>query len=92
MKIGRYILIAALFVAVLGTEVAGADGGYTAHARQPAYETSSLQLIGRRRLCQRIGTGVTSGHGLPAQEIWAPIVRRPLRNRSRKSVAGSRPR
>ena len=46
MKIGRYILIAALFVAMLGTEVAGADGGYTARARQPEYESSSLQLIG----------------------------------------------
>ena len=46
MKIGRYILIAALFVAMLGTEVAGADGGYTARARQPVYESSSLQLIG----------------------------------------------
>lgn len=45
MKNGRYILATALTVAALGAVPASAAGA-EAHARQPVYDTASLELIG----------------------------------------------
>ena len=47
MRNGRYIfVIALLFAALAGTEALGA-GGYELRAGRPAYDSSSLQLVGK---------------------------------------------
>jgi len=46
MKIGRYILTAALLFALIGVGSASAGGGYEARAKRPSYDGGSLELVG----------------------------------------------
>ncbi len=46
MKNGRYILALTLLLAALAAQVARAAGDSEARARQPAYDGSSLELVG----------------------------------------------
>lgn len=46
MRNGRYILLTALILVALWASFAQAAGGFEAHARRPAYDTSSLELVG----------------------------------------------
>ena len=47
MRNGRYILAAGMILAALLATDALAAGGYEAHARRPAYDSSSLELVGK---------------------------------------------
>lgn len=46
MRNGRYIVATGLALAVLVSSSALAAGEFEAHARRPAYDTASLQLVG----------------------------------------------
>ena len=46
MKNGRYILAAALILALLGVQIASAAGTYEAKAHKPSYDSSRLELVG----------------------------------------------
>ena len=46
MRNGRLVFTIALALTALGATVAQAGGGFTAHARRPAYDSASLQLVG----------------------------------------------
>jgi hypothetical protein len=46
VKRGRYIVALALLTALLSTQLAMADVGYEARARQPSFDHSSLSLVG----------------------------------------------
>jgi hypothetical protein len=46
MRNGRYILVLALALALLGAVGAEAAGTYAAHAKRPSYDAGSLELSG----------------------------------------------
>lgn len=47
MRNGRYIAALALLLAAFTTAEALAAGSYSAHARRPAYDGASLELLGK---------------------------------------------
>ncbi len=46
MRNGRLVFTIALALTALGATVAQAGSGFAAHARPPAYDSASLQLVG----------------------------------------------
>lgn len=47
MRNGRYIAALALLLAAFAAAEALAAGGYSAHARRPAFDGASLELVGK---------------------------------------------
>jgi hypothetical protein len=47
MRNGRYIAALALLLAALAATEAFAAGSYSAHARRPAYDSATLELLGQ---------------------------------------------